>query len=154
MAVKSITAQATAERTTRIFHQRQPRSVSSEDDLADKFTGRPHCVGADLTNRRAIGQTGLPSTASKHNATANTTDTTGTTNTSSTFSGKNKPKKNAQLLILSGDSISVHTEISVVSPQGFPPKGVLVTGLIAFAATALTYRLYRQMSRRLAFCSG
>ena len=50
--------------------------------------------------------------------------------------------------MLSGDSISVHTEIDTENPRDFPPKGVLATGLIAFAATLITYRYYRVMSRR------
>ncbi len=50
------------------------------------------------------------------------------------------PQKNTQPLMLSGDSISVHTGIGFNYPQGFRPKGVLATGLIAFAATRITYR--------------
>jgi hypothetical protein len=49
--------------------------------------------------------------------------------------------------MLSGDSISVHTEIDSENLRDFPPKGVLVTGLIAFAATLITYRSDHLMSR-------
>jgi hypothetical protein len=48
--------------------------------------------------------------------------------------------------MLSGDSISVHTEIGSENRVDFPPKGVLVTGLIAFEATLITYRYMGMMS--------
>jgi hypothetical protein len=55
--------------------------------------------------------------------------------------------ENAQPLMLSGDSISVHTEIGSKNRVDFPPKGVLVTGLIAFAATLITYCSGGEVSR-------
>lgn len=49
--------------------------------------------------------------------------------------------------MLSGDSISVHTGIGSENRVDFPPKGVLATGLIAFAATLITYRDLEKVSR-------
>jgi adenylosuccinate lyase len=48
--------------------------------------------------------------------------------------------------MLSGDSISAHTAFGSENRVDFPPKGVLATGLIAFAATLITYRYKRMMS--------